>query len=341
MASNLPQSIADILAQYKSRPFDSALKETLKEPGVASLLWKDYCQSELVKAFPKSDRPISIPKDITWLDQEFRTKQATWRADLIGRIGRTAVLHIEQQTDHEPVAAARRLMLYAANIATYFNFKRQIIQIYYYTGDAPMKWEKRVSESALVDNSNGAITNRFLAIDSGSHDPARMLASNDFNYAVLGLLARNIPDERSFVKRLIALARSQFDSTDRMHKLVHCVTIAFLRGRAEIVWNEVTLVEKNNMLQDPFWSRIVEDVRTETRKRHVAIFRLMEDFKSKFDSKMSDDDLDRILDIFSWDDIETMRQNLEVAEFAGQVFANTAFLRPEKKKSRSFTLSQN
>ncbi len=203
MAKNLPRSISDVLNQHQARPFDSAIKETLKEPGVLRRLWAQYCQSEAIKVYPKTDSDLKIPDSINWLDKEFRTKQATWNADLIARIGRSSVLHVEQQTSHNDLEISRRMMLYSAQISTYYDFKKRVFQLYYYTGDPSMIWQNATVESAVVINSQASIVNKFLAIDAGDHDAESMLASGDFNFAVLGLLARNIENPTLYARKLV------------------------------------------------------------------------------------------------------------------------------------------
>lgn len=75
-------------------------------------------------------------------------------------------------------------MLYSAQISTYYDFKKRVFQLYYYTGDTAMTSESAAVESAVVIISKASIINKFLAIDAGDHDAESMLASGDFNFAV-------------------------------------------------------------------------------------------------------------------------------------------------------------
>ncbi|MGZ2484851.1 hypothetical protein ACVITL_003374 [Rhizobium pisi] len=337
MPQPLPQAFADILSRYKSRPFDSAIKETLKESGVLQKLWGSYCTAAAVTAFPdrKELTDLGHKGGVTWLDQEFRTKQATWRADMIARVGQKAMIHVEQQTDHKPLDASRRLMLYSSQIATYFDFKKTVFQLYYYTGNSRMKWESEQASATMVEIRKGAITSKFLALDAGTHDAEGMLESGDFNYAVLGLLSRHIPEPRSYVRRLVTLARSQFDSTEASHKLVHCMTIAFLRGRAELVWEATTMTERNNMRQDPFWKRITDDADRDTRRLCAAIFRTFEDFKRQMSSDLPTEFLDKALEEFNWDDIDRMETNLKTAKTVQDVLIGTVLETYNSRSPRS------
>jgi hypothetical protein len=162
MSKHLPRSISDVLSQHQARPFDSVIKETLKEPGVLRRLWDQYCKSEAVEVYPRSETDLKIPDSINWLDKEFRTKQATWNADLIANIGRRTVLHVEQQTQHNDLEISRRMMLYSSQISTYYDFRRRVFQLYYYTGDSPMNWDNAAVDNAIVVNSKASIVNKFL-----------------------------------------------------------------------------------------------------------------------------------------------------------------------------------
>lgn len=334
MAANLPDSIADVLRSHTARPFDAAIKETLKEPGVLSKLWKMYGEAEVRLAFGSDSAGYQLPEaSMTWSDQEFRSKQVTWRADLIARVGPSTILHVEQQTEHKTVDLSRRLMIYAAQIASYYDFKRKIIQIYYYTGDRRLNFERRrVNNSALIRNDRAAISNQFLAIDAGLHDANEMLKSGDFNFAVLGLLSMNIGDPRSYIQKLVRLAQDTFSGFERHHKLVHCMAIAFLRGRAELVWNAVSTVERNNMLRDPFWENLVNEHAGRLKQRALQVCRLVEELRAEFGTALADEDLEWLMDEFSLEDLETARENMKVAQFAAEVFQNTSFA---KRRGRS------
>jgi hypothetical protein len=221
-------------------------------------------------------------------------------------------------------------MLYSAQISTYYDFKKRVFQLYYYTGDPSMIWQNATVESAVVINSQASIVNKFLAIDAGDHDAESMLASGDFNFAVLGLLARNIENPTLYARKLVALARVQFTGLDRFHKLVHCVTIAFLRGRAELIWQEVTTVEKNNIIRDPFWPIFLDKIDNNQKKLHLEIFRSFEELKNRFGAALPTDALDRAIYEFDWADLETLQSNMATASTLRDAFSGTSLTKKTK-----------
>jgi hypothetical protein len=150
-----------------------------------------------------------------------------------------------------------------------------------------------------------------------------MLASGDFNYAVLGLLARNIENPRRFARSLVNLARSQFSGLERHHKLVHCITVAFLRGRAELIWSEVSTVEENNIVNDPFWPTFIKKVENSRKKLHLEIFRTFQELKERFGATMPEDFLDRAIHELEWADLEKIQHNMETARSLREVISRT------------------
>ncbi|WP_421365828.1 hypothetical protein [Agrobacterium tumefaciens] len=248
------QLLGDAVMKRQSRPFDTELKELLKSPGLLSKLWNDWAEYRKIDFGPgRSDNdPIGAHTEIEWLGEEFRDKQVTFRTDLVTDIGNNRILHVEQQTKHNELVMLRRMATYASLISSFYRYKRNILQLYYYTGDPIARWQTVAEPKATVENSNWSSANRFVFIDAGAHDAWAMLRSGHLEYAMLGLLSRDLPRLDDFVEKLLALMASRYEpgSLESADKLVTCAMVATLRGREDIVMEKSSAKDKARLHRD-------------------------------------------------------------------------------------------
>jgi hypothetical protein len=190
---------------------------------------------------------------MAFVGEEYREEQATYRADLVASVGRNKYLHVEQQTKHSRHGMLERLAKYALLISAFYDFNIQLFQMYYYTGPDRVKWLYEALPAARVNNANWAISSRFLFINSADHEADRMLASQNFSYATLGLLARKISPD--FIPALVSLGRDQLghDSHRWRDELATCITVASLRGREKEVWEVLEQDDKKFLSRNGWW----------------------------------------------------------------------------------------
>lgn len=273
----LDQEFADILAKQITRPFDSRIKSVLREPGVLENLWKDYCRAPIIEISPSDvpPPPLLVANDAQWLAEEYRTSQVTFRSDTVASYG-NVIVHLEQQTKHEPLPMLRRMAEYAGAISSFYRFRKQLYQVYYYTGDDTVRWDRGTQDAAFVSNSNFSFKNKFLFIDAGDHDTERMLQSENFDYALLGLLSRTA-SERLFA-RLVEMAYAKFghDSHTLHAKLVNCIVISSLRGNASCIWRLIDMKDQRQIkLTDPFFQKLRDEQDHISRELALEIFHLV------------------------------------------------------------------
>ncbi|MBK5567978.1 hypothetical protein ACU4I5_10445 [Ensifer adhaerens] len=248
------QLLGDAVRKRQTRPFDTELKELLKSPGVLARLWNDWAEYQRIDFGPgKSDPdPIGVRTEIEWLGEEFRDKQVTFRTDLVSDIGKNRILHVEQQTKHNELVMLRRMATYASLISSFYKYRKNLLQIYYYTGDPIGRWKAVEEPKATVNNSNWSSANRFVFIDSGAHDAWAMLRSNHVEYAMLGLLSRDVPRLDDFVDKLLRLMANRYEpgSLESADKLVTCAMVASLRGREDIVMEKSSAKDRARLQRD-------------------------------------------------------------------------------------------
>ncbi|MBY5645858.1 hypothetical protein [Rhizobium leguminosarum] len=247
--------LADLLRDGELTPYDVHVKKLLQKPDVLRLLWnKHRLAPEIGIGLRETHSPEAITaNDMAFVGEEYREEQATYRADIVVTAGHNKLLHVEQQTKHSRTDMLERLAKYALLISAFYDFDIQLFQMYYYTGPDRVKWFDKTLPAARVNNANWALSSRFLFINSGDHDADGMLSSENFSYATLGLLARNISSR--FVRDLIALGHSQLghDSHRWRDELATCITVASLRGREREVWQVLEEDDKKFLSRNGWW----------------------------------------------------------------------------------------
>ncbi len=255
------QLLGDAVRKKQTRPFDTELKELLKSPGVLARLWNNWAEYHRVDFGPgrEDPDPIGVRADVEFLGEEFRDKQVTFRTDLVSDIGKGRILHVEQQTKHNELVMLRRMATYGSLISSFYKYRRNLLQIYYYTGDPIARWNAVAEPQATVNNANWASANRFVFIDAGAQDPWAMLGSKHVEYAMLGLLSRDVPRLGEFVEDLLSLMAKKYEqgSLESVDKLVTCAMVASLRGRENIVMEKSSAMDKARLQRDPtrYYSR--------------------------------------------------------------------------------------
>lgn len=248
------QLLGDAIRNKQPRPFDTEIKELMKSPGVLALLWNDWAEHHTIDFGPGRDDPdpIGVRAGVEFLGEEFRDKQVTFRTDLVCDIGKNRILHVEQQTKHNELVMLRRMATYASLISSFYKYRKNLLQIYYYTGDPIGKWKATEAGKATVSNSNWSSANRFVFIDAGAQDAWTMLRSNNLEYAMLGLLSRDIPALEDFVEKLLRLMANKYEagSLESSDKLVTCAIVASLRGREDIVMGKASVKDRNRIQRD-------------------------------------------------------------------------------------------
>lgn len=248
------QLLGDAVRKKQSRPFDSELKELLKSPGVLARLWNDWAEYHRIDFGPgRGDPdPIGVRAGVEFLGEEFRDTQVTFRTDLVSDIGKNRILHVEQQTKHNELVMLRRMATYASLISSFYKYRKNLLQIYYYTGDPIGRWRAVEEPKATINNANWSSTNRFVFIDAGAHDAWAMLQTNHLDYAMLGLLSRDVPKLDDFVEKLIRLMANNYESgsLQSADKLVTCAMVASLRGREDLVMEKASAKDKARLQRD-------------------------------------------------------------------------------------------
>ncbi|NKM86509.1 hypothetical protein GFL54_19845 [Rhizobium laguerreae] len=248
------QLLGDAVRKKQTRPFDTELKELLKSPGVLARLWNDWAEYHRIDFGPGRDDPdpIGVRTEIEFLGEEFRDRQVTFRTDLVSDIGKNRILHVEQQTKHNELVMLRRMATYASLISSFYKYRKNLLQIYYYTGDPIGRWSAVAEPKATVNNSNWSSANRFVFIDAGAHDAWAMLRSNHVEYAMLGLLSRDVPRLDDFVEKLLRLMENKYEpgSLESADKLVTCAMVASLRGREDIVMEKSSAKDRARLQRD-------------------------------------------------------------------------------------------
>ncbi|MFC0243230.1 hypothetical protein [Rhodopseudomonas telluris] len=231
----------------ENRPFDRLIKTLLGKPGVLLQLCKDNAAFDANELNTSDWNADDVHQPITWLQEEFRPSQQLWRADKIAWVGENSIIHVEQQTRHNARVMAGRMMQYATYISIYYDYRIRLFQLYYYTGDAPISW--KVFERTDV----GAITNRFSVIDAGEHEAWSMLNSENFNYAVLGLLSRGILNEEAYLTEIVRWAIDNPPDGDQIGALVDCIGVASLRCREEKILRRLDAKMAKMVTDDPIF----------------------------------------------------------------------------------------
>lgn len=234
----------------------------LKSRGVLPRLWNDWAKHRQIQFGPGKDDPgpIELQTDIEWLGEEFRDQQVTFRTDLVTDIGNDQILHVEQQTKHNELVMLRRMATYASLISSFYKYKKNLLQLYYYTGDPIARWQAVEENKATILNYNWSSANRFVFIDAGAHDAWAMLKSGHLEYAMLGLLSREVPNLEQFVEGLLALlARKHEPGTlDSLDRLVTCIMVASLRGREDFVMEKANVRDRGRLHREQhrFYTRL-------------------------------------------------------------------------------------
>ncbi len=248
------QLLGDAVRKKQNRPFDTELKELLKSPGVLARLWNGWADHHRIDFGPgrNDPDPIGVRTEIEFLGEEFRDNQVTFRTDLVSDIGKNRILHVEQQTKHNELVMLRRMATYASLISSFYKYGKNLLQIYYYTGDPIGKWKAVGEPKATVNNANWSSANRFVFIDAGAHDAWAMLQTNHLEYAMLGLLSRDVPRLDEFVEKLFRLMEKRYEagSLESADKLVTCAMVASLRGREDIVMEKASAKDKARIQRD-------------------------------------------------------------------------------------------
>ncbi|MGR9289908.1 hypothetical protein ACU8OS_15770 [Rhizobium leguminosarum] len=248
------QLLGDAVRKKQTRPFDTELKELLKSPGVLARLWNGWAEYRKINFGPgrEDPDPIGVRTEIEFLGEEFRDKQVTFRTDLVGDIGKNRIVHVEQQTKHHELVMLRRMATYASLISSFYKYRKDLLQIYYYTGDPIARWSAVAEPKATVDNFNWSSANRFVFIDAGAHNAWAMLQSNHVEYAMLGLLSRDVPRLDDFVEKLLRLMANKYEpgSLESADKLVTCAMVASLRGREDIVMEKSSAKDRARLQRD-------------------------------------------------------------------------------------------
>lgn len=248
------QLLGDAVMKKHTRPFDTELKELLKSPGVLARLWNDWAGYRQIDFGPGRDDPdpIGTRTEIEFLGEEFRDNQVTFRTDLVSDIGKNRIMHVEQQTKHNELVMLRRMATYASLISSFYKYRKNLLQIYYYTGDPITRWSAVKEPQATVNNGNWSSANRFVFIDAGAHDAWAMLKSNHVEYAMLGLLSRHVPELDEFVEKLLQLMAKKYEpgSLESADKLVTCAMVASLRGREDIVLEKSSDKDRTRLQRD-------------------------------------------------------------------------------------------
>jgi len=248
------QLLGDAVMKRQARPFDTELKELLKSPGVLARLWNGWADYQKINFGPGRDDPdpIGVRTEVEFLGEEFRDKQVTFRTDLVSDIGKNRIIHVEQQTKHNELVMLRRMATYASLISSFYKYRKNLLQIYYYTGDPIARWSAVAEPKATVNNFNWSSSNRFVYIDAGAHDAWAMLQSNHVEYAMLGLLSRDVPRLEDFVEKLLRLMANKYEpgSLESADKLVTCAMVASLRGREDIVMGKSSAKDKARIQRD-------------------------------------------------------------------------------------------
>jgi hypothetical protein len=247
--------LSDLLREGELTPYDVHVKKLLQKADVLRLLWNEHRLAPELGAYSGGvgyPEPIAA-NEMTFVGEEYREDQATYRADIVVTAGPNRLLHVEQQTKHSRLAMLERLAEYSLLISSFHQFNIDLYQMYYYTGPDRVRWFDRSLPSARINNANWSLSSRFLFINSGDHDADKMLASGNFSYGTLGLLAREISP--NFIQDLIALGQGRLshDSHRWRDELATCITIASLRGREREIWEVLEADERKNLSRDAWW----------------------------------------------------------------------------------------
>lgn len=253
--------ISDVLMAGESRPFDAVLKGIFEKPRVLKNFADFYLRQKFRIA---EDGYFSFEDDdpIEFLNDEFRPNQDTWHADKIVRVGEKSIFHIEQQTKHNTLSMETRMLHYAAYVTTYYDFEINLFQTYYYTGDGVVE---DCEDGELVETGSFSVRNLFVFVDAGNHDAWAMLETGNPYFALLGLMARTIPNYANYLTKLLKLGGKHFDGADLRRWLVDCTAVACLRKRENDVLGRLKPMLHNQVINDPVIQRFTERGRDEGR----------------------------------------------------------------------------